>query len=95
MEHLPPLSPKRSLPFHYSSDCREDLLTDIILLPTVHVEWRQACVESEKRFEFTISHCCQGSLMGGIGGLGRVASSCRLFTTRARPVYVESKKDRL
>ena len=43
---------------------------DIILLPaaSAHVEWRQpeACVESEKRFEFTISHCCEGSLMGRI-----------------------------
>ncbi len=63
-EHAPLLGPKNVRP--YTSHCPEDLLTDRILLPTVHVEWRQACVESEKRFEFTISQCREGSLMCGI-----------------------------
>ena len=31
-----------------------------ILSPTIHTERRQACVESEKRFGFTISHDREG-----------------------------------
>lgn len=39
---------------------------DVILLSVanVHIKQRHACVESGIRFEFTISHCCGGSLTG-------------------------------
>ncbi len=81
-EHAPLLSPKKRSPLH-SSHYPEDVLTDNILLLAIHIERRQACVESEKRFEFTISHCCEGSLIGGI--LSPTVHD-------GRPVCVESEK---